>query len=81
MYITNSYKYKKDGIVYVSGTVPEGSTILETLDILNAEEGYDLIRIRDNKNMGANLWLKTGDLISNYREEEHHEEPEEEENV
>lgn len=77
MYINNMYKYEKDGVVYVSGNVPEGATILETMDILNAEDGYDLIRIADNENMGANLWLKNGDVKENYREEEHVE-PEEE---
>lgn len=74
MYISNMYKYEKDGIVYVAGEVPDGATILETMDILNAEDGYDLIRIADNENMGANLWLKDGDVKENYREEEHHDE-------
>lgn len=77
MYITETYKYEKDGIVYVGEEVPEGAEILETMEILNAEEGYDLIRIHDNENMGANVWLRPGDLVENYREEEH-EEPEEE---
>lgn len=71
MYITQTYKYKKDGIVYVGGQVPEGATIIETMDILNAESGYDLIRISDNENMGANIWLKNGDIQENYREEIH----------
>lgn len=71
MYITETYKYKKDGIVYVGGEVPEGAEILETMEILNAEDGYDLIRIHDNENMGANIWLHGGDIKENYREEEH----------
>lgn len=70
MYITETYKYKHNGIVYVGGEVPEGAEILETLEILNAEDGYDLIRIRDNENMGANVWIRPGDLVKNYREEE-----------
>ena len=74
MYISNIYKYEKDGTVYVGGNVPEGATIIETMDILNAEDGNDLIRIADNENMGANLWLKDGDVQENYREEEHHDE-------
>lgn len=74
MYINQMYKYEKDGIIYVSGEVPEGAEILETLDILNAEDGYDLIRIRDNENVGVNVWLRPGDLVKNYREEEHKEE-------
>lgn len=71
MYITETYKYKHNGIVYVGGEVPEGAEILETLEILNAEDGYDLIRIRDEENMGANVWIRPGDLVENYREEEH----------
>lgn len=76
MYISNMYKYEKDGTVYVAGEVPEGATIIETMDILNAEDGYDLIRISDNENIGANLWLKDGDSQENYREEKHKEEEE-----
>lgn len=71
MYITETYKYEKDGIVYVGGKVPENAEILETLQILNADDGYDLIRIHDNENMGANVWIRTGDLVENYKEEEH----------
>ena len=71
MYISNMYKYEKDGIVYVSGEVPEGATLIETMDILNAEEGNDLIRISDNENVGANIWLHDGDVKENYKEEEH----------
>lgn len=71
MYITETYKYKHNGIVYVGGKVPDGAEILETMNILNADDGFDLIRIRDNENMGANVWIRTGDLVKNYREEEH----------
>lgn len=77
MYITETYKYKHNGIVYVGGEVPEGAELLETLDILTAEENMDLIRISDNENMGSSVWLHNGDAQENYREEEH-EEPEEE---
>lgn len=73
MYITNMYKYEKDGTVYVSGEVPDGATILETMDILNADDGYDLIRISDNENVGANIWLHNGDVKENYKEEKHKE--------
>ena len=73
MHITQSYKYRKDGIVYVSGTVPEGAEIILTLDILNSEDGYDLIRIADGKNKGTSVWLRNGDVQENYREEEHKE--------
>ena len=68
MYISNMYKYEKDGVVYVSGNVPDGATILETMDILNAEDGYDLVRIADDENVGANIWLKDGDVKENYKE-------------
>lgn len=81
MHITETYKYKKDGIVYVGGEVPEGAEILETMEILNAEDGYDLFRIADDENMGSNLWLHNGDVKENYREEEHEEPEEEDDNV
>lgn len=68
MFITQSYKYELNGIVYVSGNLPEGATILETLDILNAEEGYELIRISDGENVGNSVWLHDGDVMENYRE-------------
>jgi hypothetical protein len=71
MYISEMYKYEKDGIVYVGGEVPEGATILETMEILNAEDNYDLIRISDGENVGSNIWLKNGDVKENYREEKH----------
>lgn len=70
MFISNMYKYEKDGIVYVSGEVPEGAEILETMEILNAKEGFDLVRISDNENVGANIWLKDGDVKKNYKEVE-----------
>lgn len=70
MYINQVYKYQKNEIIYVGGDVPEGAIILETMDILNAEEGYELIRISDDVNVGANIWLKNGDVKENYREEE-----------
>ena len=82
MYINQMYKYEKDGIIYVSGEVPDGAEILETLEILNAEDGYDLIRISDEENVGPNIWLHDGDVQENYREEEHQEpEPPEEEDA
>jgi hypothetical protein len=68
MFITQCYKYKYNGIVYVGGNVPEDATILETMDILNAEEGFDLIRIADNENIGSSVWLKGGDVQENYIE-------------
>jgi uncharacterized Fe-S cluster-containing radical SAM superfamily protein len=70
MFITQCYKYKHNGIVYVGGEVPEGAEILETMDILNADEGFDLIRISDNENIGNSVWLKDGDVMENYKEVE-----------
>lgn len=69
MFITQSYKYEQNGTIYVSGNVPEGATILETMNILNAEEGYVLIRNADGENMSSSVWLKDGDSQDNYHEE------------
>ena len=70
MFITQSYKYELNGIVYVSGQVPEGATILETMDILNAEEGYTLISKSDQEDIGNSVWLHDGDTQDNYTEVE-----------
>lgn len=74
MFITQTYKYKYNDIVYVGGEVPEDAEILETMDILNAENGYDLIRITDGENMGSSVWLRNGDTQENYIEKEHKDE-------
>lgn len=74
MFITQTYKYKYNNIVYVGGKVPEGAEILETMDILSAEDGYDLIRITDSENMGSSIWLRNGDTQDNYIEKEHKDE-------
>ena len=68
MYHSNYYKYEKDGIVYVSGDLPEGATLLEAMDILNADEGKVLIRKADNENVGTSIWLQGEDNESNYIE-------------
>lgn len=68
MFITQYYKYKYNGIIYVGGQIPEGAQILETMDILNAEEGYELLRLSDRENMGNSVWLKDGDIQGNYIE-------------
>lgn len=70
MYITQSYKYEYEGIVYVSSNVPDGATVIETMDILNADEGYTLERISDGENVGASVWLRDGDKEENYKEAE-----------
>lgn len=69
MFITQYYKYKYNGIIYVGGEVPEDGELLETMDILNAEESYNLIRIADEENVGNSVWLHDGDVENNYREE------------
>lgn len=68
MFITQCYKYELNGIVYVGGQVPEDVTILETMDILNAEEGYELVRKSDKENFGNSLWLHNDDTQDNYEE-------------
>ena len=68
MFITQTYKYKSNGIIYVGGEVPEGAEILETMDILNAEDGYTLIRKADEENVGSSVWLRNGDTQENYTE-------------
>lgn len=70
MHHTECYKYEKDGVICVGANVPEGATVLETMDILNSEEGYALIRISDNENVGSSVWLKDGDVEENYKEVE-----------
>lgn len=70
MFITQTYKYKYNGIVYVGGEVPEGAEILETMDILNAEDGYTLIRKSDFEDIGSSVWLRDGDTQDNYGEKE-----------
>ena len=68
MFITQCYKYKYNDIIYVGGQVPDSAEILETMNILNAEEGYDLIRIADDENVGNSVWLHNGDVQENYKE-------------
>lgn len=68
MFISQTYKYKYNDIVYVGGKVPEGAKILETMDILNAEEGYTLVRKADKENVGSSVWMRNGDTQDNYIE-------------
>lgn len=76
MFITQVYKYEYNGIIYVGGNVPEDATILETMDILNAEEGYTLIRKSDLEDVGSSIWLHNGDVQENYGEKKIPEKPE-----
>ena len=68
MYITQVYKYEKDNITYVGGNPPEGAEILETMNILNSESGYNLVRKSDDEEIGNSIWLKDGDSQDNYKE-------------
>ena len=70
MFMTTTYKGIKDGVIgYYCGFKPDNIEIIEEMDILNAEEGFDLIRISDEENMGSSVWLHNGDVQENYREE------------
>ena len=75
MKIIEYYKYEKDGVIGVSTEVPEGADILETMDILTAEDGYELVRISNNENVGPSIWLHDGDVQENYKEVEREERP------
>lgn len=68
MFITQCYKYKINDIVYVGGNMPEGAEIIENMDILNAEEGYELVRKSDKEVIGNSLWLHNDDTQDNYEE-------------
>lgn len=67
MYMTNMYKYEKDGFIAVSGTLPEGATLIEELPILYADENFTLVRISDGEEMDS-VWLHDGDKQENYEE-------------
>lgn len=69
MFITQVYKYELDGVVYVGALeVPEGAKFLETMNILNAEEGFEFVRKSDEENVGNSVWLQDGDNQDNYTE-------------
>lgn len=70
MFITQCYKYELNGIVYVGGNLPEGAEIIESMDILNAEEGYELVRKSDEEVVGNSIWLHNSDTQDNYEEVE-----------
>ena len=68
MFITKSYRYMRNGIEYVSGTLPENATLTEILNILNADEGYELVK--NGERIGTSVWLHDGDSQENYSEVE-----------
>ena len=68
MHIDKSYKYKLNNIIYVSGILPKDAETIEIMDILNAEEDYELQRISDNEIVGNYIWLRNGDVQENYKE-------------
>lgn len=67
MYITQMYKYKKDNTIYIRGQLPEDAILLETMNILMADDGYELENISTGERT-ASLWLKDGDTQDNYKE-------------
>ena len=69
MNITQIYKYKRNNIVFVGADLQKGDEVLETLDILNAEEGNELFLKSTNENIGTSVWLKENDSIDNYYEQ------------
>lgn len=71
MHIDKCYKYEKDGIICVGGNLPDGATILETMDILCADDGYTLISKSDFEDVGSSIWLKDGDTMENYGEKKY----------
>ena len=68
MFITQTYKYRKDNVVYVGGVLPEGSEVLTTMNILNAEDGK-VLKLKDTEEtLGNSLWLREGDSQDRYEE-------------
>lgn len=68
MQIKQNYKYKLNEIIYVSENIPENAEILETINILCADEGKILIKKATEKEMGTSIWLKDDDIQDNYIE-------------
>jgi len=74
MFMTTTYKGIKDGVIgYYCGFKPEGVEIIEEMPILNAEEGYTIIRKSDQEDVGNSVWLHDGDTQDNYTEVEYDE--------
>lgn len=72
MKIKTTYVGNLNGINgFWCGFLPDGVIVSEERNVLFSEDGYDLIRISDEENVGANIWLHDGDVQENYREEEH----------
>lgn len=82
MYIKNTYIGTVDGYGAIwCGFDPREKNpeaiVKEIRPILNAEKGYNLIRIADEENVGSSIWLKDDDIQENYREEKQEESSEE----
>lgn len=76
MKIKTTYVGNLNGINgFWCGFLPEGVNVSEKRQVLFSEDGYDLIRIADDENIGSSIWLKDGDVMENYREEKQEEEP------
>ena len=65
MYITETHKYKLNGKVYVGGEMPNGAELLETMTILNADDGKVL---KKGEEQTSSVWLKDDDSQDNYVE-------------
>lgn len=70
MRISEVKKYKHNGHIYVGGKVPFGAEIVDSMIILNATDGFILIRKSDNEDIGSSVWLKDGDNQDNYYEQD-----------
>ena len=58
--------YVCDGAIYC-GFKPEGVTVLEERSVLYPQQGYELINITNGERFSS-VWLKDGDVQSNYIE-------------
>lgn len=68
MKIIQTYRFKKDRITYIAPNPPADAEILETMDILTSEDGYEFIRTADGEHLGSSIWLHNGDVVENYIE-------------
>lgn len=68
MNIVQTFKYEKDGKVGVGNKVPEGATVTETMNILQADKDKVLVRKQDGEVIGFSFWLREEDAQENYEE-------------
>lgn len=78
MYIKNTYKFEKNGVIGLAcGYKPEAGEILEELKILYAESDFELYK--GEEKIGGCVILKDGEKQSDYTEKEVKKEQAEEE--